>query len=127
MDYKKPVERRNPNLLNHRDTLQTEPVAPQMKHSSQDKPMKVFRVSQVNAAASAVTNITDGRHSHGAVISSPLQFASSKAGGPIRLPSKQLRVVRIAKKKLLPATGNSDTHSEQPSQRKYLRSRLLAL
>jgi len=70
MDTKKTtaVERRNPNLLNHRDSLQTQPQAPSMKPSSQGQPMKVFRVSQVNGAASAVTNIIEGRHSLGAVV-----------------------------------------------------------
>ncbi len=50
--------RRNPNLLNHREIRQTE--TPSDKKASQQvkPPLKVFRVSQVNAASSAVTNIT---------------------------------------------------------------------
>ena len=97
------MERRNPNLLNHRETRKTEPATSDKKATEQvQAPLKVFRVSQVNAASSAVTNYTSSSkqqslQSTGFMITSPPQGASGK-GNEIRLPSKARRVVRISKK-----------------------------
>jgi len=94
-------ERRNPNLLNNRENLQNEPVPSQMKQQARKKPLKVLRVSQVNAAVSAIMNITPGavgQQQQVLPINSLLADNGAKSGkaGPIRLPSKARRTIRIA-------------------------------
>ena len=66
----------------------------------------------MNAAASAITNITPGEEGQSAAavqITSPvlMNLGKGKTGTPIRLPSKARRAgpIRLAKKKFLPVAS----------------------